>query len=488
MLNSLGQPLGQDEEHVGQEPDEQRVAAAICAISTVSVLGGGPGTGKTTTVSRLLAAIRDSAPQLPRVALAAPTAKAAARLVESLGEAVITSYELTDDERTWLRDFRASTLHRLLGLRRGTSRTRYGRADPLPYDVVVVDEASMLSLSLFARLLQALRPNCRLVLVGDPDQLTAVEAGAVLADVVEPAVEAGRSAAATNRIFALVPHDQVPAAADAPEGLGDGVVLLTEVHRQTGVLDELTKAIKSGRAEAVTDVLQSGAQGLRFFDVADDQRVAGEPLGVVRELVLDQLAALRAVDTAGALAALDRHRLLCAHHSGYRGIDEWSALVRRWVAQHFGETIRRDGWFFGCPLLVTENDYDNDLLNGDTGVVVRRDNELVAAFPGVGHEARLMPLGRLGAARPMHALTVHRSQGSQFDAVTVVLPPAASPLLTRETLYTAVSRAKKALVLIGSAEAVEQAVDRRSQRATGLRWRLSGIGRAGASSVGSVGS
>jgi exodeoxyribonuclease V alpha subunit len=205
---------------------------------------------------------------------------------------------------------------------------------------------------------------------------------------------------------------------------------------------------------------------VRFFDVAAEGPVTGSPLEAVRALVVEHLAALRVGDPVQALAALDRHRLLCAHHSGPRGVDTWSGYVRDWSGE------RQDGWYAGCPVLVTENDYDNELLNGDTGVVVEVDGELRVAFPRSAGEPRLLPLGRLGSARAMHALTVHRSQGSQFDAVTVVLPPAASPLGTRETLYTAVSRAKKSLVVIGSEEAVRRAVERRSERATGLRDRL----------------
>ncbi len=447
----------------GTGPDEQRRAAAVCATSAVSVLGGGPGTGKTTTVARLLAALHEvSGPGL-RVALAAPTGKAAARLQEAVHGA-----DLPDD-RAWLATLTSSTLHRLLGLRRRGNGARHDASSPLPYDVVVVDEASMLSLSLFDRLLDALAPTARLVLVGDPDQLAAVEAGAVLGDLVAAAGSAAAPASDVTAIdlAAVVPHDP-------PHLPGDraGVAILRTVHRFQGQIEHLAQALRDGDAVAAEQVLAAG-DDVRLLTVPDGAPVPKEVQEKVWASVLAGYEKMFGADAETALGALDEHRLLCAHRSGPRGVAAWSLLVQRWVEQH-GVAVQRDGRYVGMPLLVTANTYDEGLFNGDTGVVVAGplpESPLQAAFetvPGI----RTLALGRLGDVTPMHAVTVHRAQGSQFDHVTVVLPEAGSPLATRETLYTAVTRAQRRVTLIGSPEAVRACVTRRSARATGLRERL----------------
>ncbi len=466
----------------GEQPDDQRAAAAVCVLSRVAVLGGGPGTGKTTTVSRVLAALLDVADTPPRVALAAPTGKAAARLQEAVRYAALFDRRLTDAHRDLLGPLDAATLHRLLGLRRGSGRPWHGPDNPLPHDVVVVDEASMVSLTLFSRLLAALRPSARLVLVGDPDQLASVEAGAVLADLVDPARDGARTPDLAQALAAAVPHDAA-AAPPAPDTsaarVRDGVALLRTVHRHSGAIPELAEAVRAGDPDAVLALLRRGDPAVVFDEVPDDGPLPPPVVQRLRTDALDNARALVAAAADGraveALAALERARLLCAHRSGPRGVSSWNALVARWVAEELGVEPRRDGRYAGEPLLVTANDYDSKLYNGDTGVVLARGAELVAVF-GRGDAPYEVPLGRLSDVRPVHAMTVHRSQGSQFGAVTVLLPAAASPLGTRGTLYTAVTRAQGRVRVVGSAEAVRAAVTRPVARATGLRERL---GRGG---------
>lgn len=488
----------------GADPDDQRLATAVCVLSRLAVLGGGPGTGKTTTVARLLAALREVSvgaspaaglgappraavsavavpaaarpPRPPRTALAAPTGRAAARLQEQVSAAAADPDQpLTADDRAYLSGLQSSTLHRLLGVRRGSARFWHDATNRLPHDVVVVDEASMLSLTLFARLLEALRPSTRLVLVGDPDQLASVEAGAVLADLVAPALDGARTPDLAAALAEVVPHDaaEVPAAAESPTArVRDGVVLLRTVRRydEHGAIADLAAAVRGGDGPRALDVLRAEG-GVRFLDVPDGSPVAGAALQVLHDEALDSgarlLAAARAGDAAAALQVLGEHRLLCAHRRGPRGVAHWTRVVERWWLEDLGVVPRRDGRYAGLPLLVTANDHDNRLFNGDTGVVVADGDELVAAFP-----AQTLPLSRLGDVRPVHAMTVHRSQGSQFDRVTVVLPPASSPLGTRETLYTAVTRASSEVRVVGSAEAVLTAVARPVARATGLQSRL----------------
>ncbi|MGH8861512.1 MAG: exodeoxyribonuclease V subunit alpha [Jatrophihabitantaceae bacterium] len=431
---------------------DQARAVGVAARSRVAVIAGGPGTGKTTTVAQLITVLRRALGADLRIALAAPTGKAAARLEEAVHSA---SGRLTQQDRAVLAALSASTLHRLLGWRPGTSsRFRHNRDNHLPFDVVVVDESSMVSLTLMARLLEALGPATRLVLVGDPDQLASVEAGAVLADLV------GRD-------------DPV----DAPSPLRESVVALRTVHRfdAGGPIAALASLVRSGRGEDAVALLRSAPEGVIFHEVDDDTAVSGAALADVQASVITHetslISAARDGDVGAALDALDRHRLLCAHRAGPRGVRHWTDLARRWLADDV-ET-RGDGRYAGQPLLVTANDYEIGLYNGDTGVVVRHGDDLVAAFRRGGSPI-VLPLVRLGDVRPLHAMTVHRAQGSQFDSVTVLLPSATSPLATRQTFYTAITRAARGVRLVGSAESVLACVQREAARATGLRDRLGG--------------
>ena len=411
---------------------DQRMAAEACALSRVSVLAGGPGTGKTTTVSRLLALLREQHPEW-RIALAAPTGKAAARLEEAVRSSTAS---LPAEDRVRLGELPATTLHRLLGWRpEARSRFRHDRTNRLPVEVVVVDEASMVSLTMMARLLEALRPTTRLVLVGDPDQLASVEAGAVLGDLVDAGV-AGGGRDARRRTAAF------PATS--------GIALLAA-------------AVQDGTGVRCLEVLRSDdTPEVELVEVADGAALPAYQLdGVKADVTISGLALLDAAergDAVAALEALDRHRLLCAHRRGPRGVAHWSALAARWIADEHPVGPRADGRYAGEPLMVTANDYEIGLYNGDTGVVVDDGaGGLVAAF-GRGGAPILVPLVRLGAVRPLHAMTVHRSQGSQFARITVLLPAAGSPLGTRETLYTAVTRATTHVRVIGSAEALVEAV------------------------------
>jgi exodeoxyribonuclease V alpha subunit len=465
-------PAGAD---APQGTDLQRLAAAVAALRRVTVLAGGPGTGKTTTVARLLALLHDlhgatGSPSPLRVALVAPTGKAAARLGEAVAQ---HTAELPAEDRARVGSPSASTIHRLLGRRPGSSsRFRHDRANRLPHDVVVVDETSMVSLTLMARLLEAVRPDARLVLVGDPDQLASVEAGAVLGDLAraggrpEPALE--------DRLR------EIGALAQEDPPVVHGVVTLRHTWRFDGGIAEFAGAVQAGAADAAVALLREGRPDLQF--VESDLEVR-EPAGLegLRADVVDASGELISAAVAGrtgaALDALERHRLLCAHRRGPYGVTRWGLEVERWLAQAlpgFDEVApgQPGPWYPGRPLLVTANDYDLGLYNGDTGVVVRRDGVLRAVFGRPNAPQSFAP-ARLGGVQTVHAMTVHRSQGSQFVRVTVLLPPPDSPLLTRELLYTAVTRARTAVRIVGSEEAVRAAVARPVSRASGLRERMS---------------
>ncbi len=450
------------------DADRQRLAAVVAAHRWVSVLAGGPGTGKTTTVAKLLAVLEDQPGPSRRVALAAPTGKAAARLTEAVAE---VTGGLDEEDRDRLGPLKASTLHRLLGWKPGArGRFLHDRHHRLPFDVVVVDEASMVSLTLMSRLVEALRDDCRLVLVGDPDQLASVEAGAVLGDLV--ARESPATAAPVPALERLVARDLADLdAAERAAALGGGVVRLSHVHRFSGGIRDLADAVRAGDPAAVLSVLAAAPAGVEHLDV---DAASTTRLEAVRADAVDAGLALvraaRAGDADAALARLDRHRLLCAHREGPYGVTRWGPAVEGWLQEAVEGYGREGRWYVGRPLLVTANDYPLRLFNGDTGVVVDVDGVARAAFRRAG-VVDLLPVGRLSDVQTVHAMSVHRSQGSQFDRVTLVLPPADSPLLTRELLYTAITRAKEHVRIIGTGDALAAAVGRPIARASGLRAR-----------------
>ena len=453
-----------------QDDARQRLAAAACALSRITVLTGGPGTGKTTTVARVLAVLQEVAGPGLKVALAAPTGKAAARLQGAVREQVRRFDD--DADRRRVGEPVASTVHRLLGWKPGSStRFQHHRDHHLPHDVVVVDETSMVSLTLMARLLDALRPQARLLLVGDPDQLASVEAGAVLGDLVARAPVADRLPPALEPVL----QHEVPAEPRVREPLRNGVVRLEAVHRYRGAIAELAEAIRHGDGDVALAVLRTGDPSVCLLEPAEELAGDAEVEQVRQDAVAAGLAVVRAAragDEATALEALESHRVLLAHRRGRAGVAHWAALVERWVTEAADLDGDEGPWYRGRPLLVTANDRDAGLSNGDTGVVVDDGRGgVVAVFGDPASPVRVRP-HRLPSVETVHAMTVHRGQGSQFGRLSLVLPPPTSPLLTRELLYTAVTRAREHVRVLGAADAVRAAVARPVRRASGLRHAL----------------
>jgi len=457
--------------------DRQRLAAAAAVLRRFAVVAGGPGTGKTTTVARIVALLAEQAAgdRPPLVALAAPTGKAAARLEEAVhGEA--RALDVDHGVRENLLALEAMTLHRLLGRRPDSdSRFRHHRGNRLPHDVVIVDETSMVGLSMMARLVESIRPDARLVLVGDPGQLTSIEAGAVLGDVVGDAVDGLRLRPATRARLEAVLDEPVTA---APSGspVADGIVVLEHVHRYGGGIAELAAAMRRGDADEAMRVLHAGHEDVLWLP-ADPAETPDAELDPVRREVVASARALRdaarAGDARAALDALGRFRLLCAHRHGPSGVTGWTTRIEAWLTAAIPGFTPTDRWYPGRPLLITENDYALRLYNGDTGVVVdTSDGRPTAAFDRRG-EVAYFPPTRLDRVETVHAMTIHKAQGSQFAAVAVLLPTD-SRLLTRELLYTAVTRAQDRLVLAATEDTVREAVRRRAERGSGLRRRLAG--------------
>ncbi len=419
----------------GQADTNAQDAAVASALSApLTVIAGGPGTGKTHVIARIVRALAET-PSPVLVGLAAPTGKAAARMTESLRREGWASGATAPA---------ASTLHRLLGWRPGSrTRFRHDETNPLPHDVVIVDELSMVSMTLMARLLCALKPTARLVLVGDPDQLASVEAGAVLADLT------------------------------ASEALRPAVVRLTHNFRFAGAIAELAQAIRDGDADAALEVLRRprGDDGVTPVRLASpqDSREELRRRCVTAGRRLFEAASAR--DVGAALAALDDHRLLCAHRRGAYGVQHWSRTVTGWLADDVPGFTAKGEFYVGRPVLMTRNAADLGLFNGDTGVVLAGTDRLEAVF-ATGEGPRRFSPYLVDGLTGVHAMTIHKSQGSQFRRVSVVLPPLGSPLLTRELLYTAVTRASDDVLLVGEEDAVRAAIGHPTARTSGLRTRL----------------
>ncbi len=432
----------------GDQPNLQRRAADVVLRNRVAMIVGGPGTGKTYSVARLLAVLLQEDPER-RVALAAPTGKAAARLQESIAAALAEPdvvAQVAPEARAALAATVPTTVHRLLGpLGDRRQRFRHDADDPLPHDLVLVDETSMVSLPLLARLLDALRPEARLVLIGDPDQLESVELGAVLGDLVS--------------------------AAFGPSGpMADRAVRLLRGHRYGGdtPIALLADAIRRGDA---TDALAQLRGGVVFHETVDPlaPAVLSAVEAVVGPHLREQHAAAQAGDADGALRASAAVRVLCAHRRGPFGVDTWNRLAEHWM---FAGTGSGAAWFAGRPLLATQNDPRLGLANGDTGVVVRIDGRLVAVFDTALGRQQFDPV-QLDGVQTAYAMTIHKSQGSEYPTVVVVLPPASSPLAGRELVYTGVTRAKSALHVVGSESALRAALANPAHRMTGLADALS---------------
>lgn len=464
------------------EPDDmdwQRIAAAAAVRSCVSVISGGPGTGKTSTVVRIMALLLEQGGERPvRIALAAPTGKAAARLRESIRGAK-ERLAVSGEIRELIPD-EVMTLHRLLGVIPDSNRFRHHAENLLPYDVVIVDEASMVALPLMAKLVAALGACTRLILLGDRDQLASVEAGAVLGDICDT----GRMHRFSPpfRQFATTVAGEVAAPDDTgpdPAPLADSVVILRKNYRfgaDSGI-GRLSRLVNEGEVEGALSLLQGGEHpGIEWRETP----AADSLHQTLQQRVVDGYRHyLEENDPAAVLAAFDRFRILSAVRDGRYGVNGLNQAIERILASaRLAECGRR--WYRGRPVMITVNDYSVRLFNGDVGITLP-DGEaaggLSVFFPAPdGGIRKLSPL-RLPPHETAFAMTVHKSQGSEFDAVLLVIPPVESPVVTRELLYTGITRARSEVELWCGEEIFRRAVLRRIERRSGLRdalWGASG--------------
>ncbi|MCU0558863.1 MAG: exodeoxyribonuclease V subunit alpha [Desulfobacterales bacterium] len=445
--------------------DWQQVAVAVGLSKRFAVISGGPGTGKTFTVSRLIAVCEELAPERPpRVILAAPTGKAAARLVESLRRA---GQGAPQGE--------VFTLHRLLQPVAGTPLFRHHAANPLAVDLLVVDEASMVDLALMAKLVDALPPEARLILVGDKDQLASVEAGSVLGDICGRGRTPVFSPAMAGRVRELTGQA-------VPTGEGAGELADCIVELQTGrrfaagsAIAELSRAVNRGDSQRAIEILaRPEAETVAWLEA---------PAAAGLEPIVSRGYGHHAARgrPAELLEGLERFRILCAHRAGAFGAEGVNRLTERLLSLR--EKIRFDPrraspWYAGRPVLITRNDYGLGLFNGDTGITLPDPDgapqELFVFFPAAGVGVRRFLPYRLPEHETVFAMTVHKSQGSEFDEVLLVLPDRDSPVLTRELIYTALTRARKRLTVSADRALLSAAIRRRIERTSGLQEALWG--------------
>ncbi len=413
--------------------DWQKEAAKVALRRALTIISGGPGTGKTTTVVKILALLLETAEDSKNlsIALAAPTGKAAMRLSESMSTS-LTREQLPERVKNALPTL-AVTLHRLLGVRRGSVQMRHNLGNPLSFDVVVVDEASMVDLAMMAKLVDAVKPGARLILLGDKDQLASVESGAVFGDCVST--------------------------------LPDNVVELQKTFRFEANIKQLAVAIN--RADA------SMAWGL----LEDSQTVAlsllaGDPIDFISQRYISFMETAQQ-NGRGILPEIfsrfNSFRVLCALHYGRRGVEYVNRQVEVALSRR-GFACSPDTWYVGRPVLITRNDYDLDLYNGDIGICLPEPDsgQLQVFFERAGGKVRGYPPSRLPSCQTVFAMTIHKSQGSEFDEVLVVLPEEDNRILSRELVYTGITRAKKKVILLAEKEILRLALTRNIVRASGL--------------------
>lgn len=520
-------------------PDWQRIACANAARHSFSIVTGGPGTGKTTTVVKLLAALQSVAmdasnhPRALRIRLAAPTGKAAARLNESIAGAVagLDLSGLPDaDQCRHAIPTDVTTLHRLLGSIPGSRRFRHDRDNPLVVDVLVIDEASMVDIEMMARVLEALPLGAKLILLGDKDQLASVDAGAVLGELCQRAI-AGHYTAATGRWLEAVCGSAIPAPLldeqgrpldqvitllrtsyrfDAASGIGQ---LAAAVNQPAEAIRIATSAVRNVFSEGYRDIVrisidrQNPAPGIsqhavqggahQFYEAGLNRRVGNKeiapPVGYgyylrhmnqARPGTMEPLASFDAW-ARSTLEAYGKFQLLCALRRGPFGVEGLNEIIAS-ALKRAKLISATEGWYPGRPVLVTRNDYSLGLMNGDIGITLElparqwvNEKELIepdravlrVAFPagdGSGGIRWILP-SRLQGVETVYAMTVHKSQGSEFAHTCLVMPDKLNPVLTRELIYTGITRAKNWFsLLLPDNRVFDQAVARQVTRTSGL--------------------
>lgn len=459
------------------DPADWQLAAAITGVlNNFTIITGGPGTGKTTTVAKILAILFATDPAL-KVALAAPTGKAAARMAESLRN---TTIEVDAHITEKFRLLQPATIHRLLKSINGSPYFRHNKDNPLNYDVVIIDECSMIDVALFAKLLDAIHPDTRLILLGDKDQLASVEAGSLFGDLCQAQEHLNRFTAIRRQLInSFMPEENrhIPATAEQNDDhhpLFQHLVELRRSHRFTGNkgIGKFSKAIISNNVPVITS----------FFPPSADERVIVDPEASVplfEDFIAGYAAFIAEKDIAIALKLLNAQRVLTAVREGPQGLYAVNKQIEKYLSDKKLITTNTE-FYENRPVILTRNYYEHGLFNGDTGIIRADENGVLMAWfeDSTGALKAVLP-GYLTQAETAFAMTIHKSQGSEFGEVLVLLPDTTDvPILTRELLYTAVSRAKNKVYVQGTPEVILMAAERFVERASGIASRFREVNTA----------
>ena len=454
------------------EFDYQKLAAYCAIINKFCVITGGPGTGKTATVTKILALLLEQKKDL-RIALATPTGKAAARLQESITNS-LPGLACSDEIKKQI-PTQTSTIHRLLGSIRNSPYFRYNATNRLPYDVVVIDEASMVDLALMSKLVQALPDEARLILIGDKDQLASVESSAILGDICA-AIDNYDYAWGFKDSYAAITNAKIPHMSDNENSnvVRDHIVELQRSYRfgQTSGIGNAGRAVNRGDSNQAIAIL-------RDDDYADIQwSTLPDPVNIakaLRDFTSDKYEEyLRADNPQTAIDLFNRFRILCAIQKGPYGVEAINYHIERLLA-HSGLIDIRNRWYKGRPVMITQNDYRLNLYNGDIGIIypdADSNGESKAWFASPDGILRKFSPIRLPRHETVYAMTIHKSQGSEFDEILMILPDKDTPVLTRELIYTGLTRARHKAIIWGTDTIIRPAIERRVIRLSGLKTLL----------------
>lgn len=458
-------------EHSTEQPDWQKVAAATSVRNKLSIISGGPGTGKTSTVVRILALILEQHQQSEEskdIALAAPTGKAAARLKDSIIEAR-DGLNITNNIRALIPE-NAQTIHQLLGARRHSAQFKHNAENPIQYNLVVVDEASMVDQALMSKLMEALLDDAQLILLGDKDQLASVEAGSVLGDICGTTQNYYSTATASwmSVLGSNIPNDNI---IEQDQPLDDNITLLKKSYRfdaKSGI-GKLSKAINAGKGEEALSILQNDQfNDVDWIEVATPNELEKE----LRTIIPDYFKGI--IDSEAPLKALEvfnRFRLLSPHRKGPWGVTYFNQIIEKILNQQ-GLIPKYAQWYAGKPVIVTANHYSMGLFNGDTGVCLPDKNGELKIYFSDEEQLREFAPSRLPDYNIAFALTVHKSQGSEFDEVMFVLPGTTSKVMSRELIYTALTRARTGIKVVGEKMVFMKGLEHKIRRSSGLRDHL----------------
>lgn len=460
-----------DSEH--KSPDMQRAAAITALLKSLCIICGGPGTGKTTTVAKILALMLECSKKELKIALAAPTGKAADRLQKSIAyskaelpcsEKIISCIPKT-----------ASTLHRLLGTIPNTSSFRYNKDNLLPYDIIVIDEASMIDLPLLSKTFSASAPETNIILIGDKDQLASVESGAALGDICTKSSVNFFSSDLCSIFRTFAGIEIRSSEKSRPSVLSDCIVELDKNYRFeiNSNTFKLSNAINRGDISGTLAALEEARDDVSHIQTSFQDYIKTHLSNIITN---NFLPFIKAPSCAIALQRLDQFRILCALRKGPFGTMGINSVIEKKLVEmgHIDPACR---FYHGRPVMITQNDYSLKLFNGDTGIIFNdpeKKGESKAYFLGNDNTIRAFHPSSLPEHETVYAMTIHKSQGSEFDNVILVLPEKESPVLTRELLYTAITRTKEKIQIIGSEKIINYAVSRNIERRSGLKDLLKG--------------